>query len=382
MDENIDRKKWIEILTKISEPVLTNMANDTLKKNMSIEYMDSIHIEHSYLEAVGRLICGIAPWMELGVDQTEEGQLRKKYLLLTKNGLKNIFNPESDDYLIFEGHTQPLVDAAFLAQGLLRAKTQLWDKFDDTLKKLIIDALTKTRSIKPFNNNWLLFASMIEAFLLETIGEYDEHRLMDGVNKFLNKWYLGDGFYSDGDSFHFDYYNSYVIHPMLTEILIILNKHGKCDEHTLNTQFDRLKTYSLHLERMISPEGTYPIIGRSMSYRTGVFHALTLSVLLGLDTDEIQPEQIRSALSVVIQRQFCDDNNFDERGWLKIGFNGHQKDIAEEYITTGSLYLCSTVFLVLGLPENDRFWSAPYSNWSSVKGWYGRDISLVKPKDK
>ena len=37
------------------------------------------------------------------------------------------------------------------------------------------------------------------------------------INSALRKveeWYVGDGWYSDGPSFGFDYYNGYVLHPM------------------------------------------------------------------------------------------------------------------------------------------------------------------------
>ena len=118
-----------------------------------------------------------------------------------------------------------------------------------------------------------------------------------------------------------------------------------------------------------------------MSYRTGVFHALGLSCLLGLYNENIKPEQVRSALTTVIKRQYSNEN-FDKNGWLKLGFKGHQKGIAEEYINTGSLYLCSTVFIPLGISEENRFWSAPYESWTSIKCWNGKNIKLEKPLDK
>lgn len=374
-DINAYRKPWLDVLEKISKPILINMAEGELKENMPIEYMDENRIKFAHLEGVGRLICGIAPWLELGIDETSEGKMREEYINLIQKGLINICNPQSCDYLVFDEGHQPIVDVAFLVQGILRAKTQLWDSLDE--KELVINTILKSRKIIPWNTNWLLFASMIEAFLLETIGSCDEDRLMHGVNKFLNEWYCGDGFYSDGDVFHFDYYNSFVIHPMLTEILLILQNHGKCDDNLVNIQLNRLKQYSSFLERLISPFGTYPIFGRSMAYRTGVFHALGLSCLLGLYDDNVKPAQVRSALSSVIKNQFSDEN-FDEGGWLKIGFKGHQLGIAEEYINTGSLYLCSTVFLPLGLSPDDRFWSEPYESCTQTKGWLGKDIKLQK----
>lgn len=379
--QNNDRNLWIKILCKIASPVLINGAKGTLKKNMPVDCIYEEKIKFAYLEAVGRLICGIGPWLESNPDNNFEKKLKEKYRNLAIETLVNICNPNSDDYLVFGGFHQPLVDVAFLTQGILRAKTSIWDKINLTNKELILNAFKQTESIEPYNTNWLLFASMIESFFLEVTGKCNKRRLLYGVNRFMNNWYCGDGHYSDGNFYHFDYYNSFVIHPMLTEILLILNKHGLCDENFLNIQLTRLKQYSSQLERLISPEGTYPIIGRSMTYRTGVFHALGQSCLLGLYDDKIKPEQVRSALTHVIKRQFCENNNFNADGWLTLGFNGNQKNLSEQYINTGSLYLCSTIFLPLGLSNKDRFWSGPYEDWTSLKGWSGKEIELAKPID-
>jgi len=78
-----DRAFWIETLTRIADPVLTNLSQNTLKKNMPYESLATDRQKFSYLEAVGRLICGIAPWLELGPDNTDEGNLRAKYIALT-----------------------------------------------------------------------------------------------------------------------------------------------------------------------------------------------------------------------------------------------------------------------------------------------------------
>ena len=215
---------------------------------------------------------------------------------------------------------------------------------------------------------------MIEAFLLEITGEYDEFRLMHGVNVYMNDWYCGDSYYGDGPKFHFDYYNSYVIHPMLTDILTILRKHNIGEYTFLDAHLHRLRHYAGHLERLISPEGTYPVVGRSMLYRTAAFQALGQACLFGLYNKDVKPEQVRCALTKVIKNQFSNDSNFDKNGWLRFGFNGNQPKVAEEYSNTGSMYLCTTGFLPLGLPQSDRFWSAPSAEWTSLKAWSGKDI--------
>lgn len=332
---NVYRKSWLCILSKIADPILINISDGALKENMIIECVNETVSKFAHLETVGRLICGIAPWLELGVDDTVEGKMCENYINQVIKGLVNICGPQSN-YLVFDGGNQPLVDVAFLAEGILRVKTQIWDSMTEENQQLIINAFLKTRPIVPYKNNWLLFASMIEAFFLETTGDCDKERLMYGVNKFMNEGYCGDGHYGGGEKFHFDYYNSFMIHPMLTEILLILKKHGLCDEELVNTQLNRLKQYASHLERLISPEGTYSIFGGAMAYRTGVFHDLGWADLLGLYDDGVKPRQVRSALTTVIKKQFSDEN-FDENGWLKLGFKGYQRGIAEEYINTGSL---------------------------------------------
>ena len=101
-----DRMYWVQTLTRIADPVLVNLSQGTLKKNMPFESLSTepLRREVSYLEAVGRTICGIAPWLELGQDQTKEGKLRAKYIQMTLKGLKNAVNPDSPDYLMFDHH--------------------------------------------------------------------------------------------------------------------------------------------------------------------------------------------------------------------------------------------------------------------------------------
>ena len=75
-------------------------------------------------------------------------------------------------------------------------------------------------------------------------------------------------------------------------------------------------------------------------------------------------------------------NTFEKHGWIRSGFAGYQPDMAEIYISTGSLYLCAAAFISLGLDENNPFWSASATDWSGKKGWSGIDIGLDKALKK
>ena len=134
-------------------------------------------------------------------------------------------------------------------------------------------------------------------------------------------------------------------------------------------EVERYARYAEQQERLISPEGTFPIVGRSLAYRFGAFHALSDVAYRKLLPDRVKPAQVRSALSAIINRQINAPGTFNPEGWLRVGFAGYQPHIGETYISTGSLYLCTAVFIALGLPDSDEFWSSPSADWTCKKGW-------------
>ena len=298
-----DRRIWVETMLKISDPVLQNAANGTLKKNMPYESTDKNQERRSfsYLEALGRTLCGIAPWLET---EGDERVLKDKYRQLSRKALSNAVNPQSPDYMTFNKGTQPLVDAAYLSEGILRAPVQLWKNLDDKSRDNLLIALKQTRAIKPMESNWLLFASMVEATILELTGQCDTTRMLYGVKRFRDDFYKGDGVYGDGVPFHNDYYNSFVIHPMLLDILVVMERHHIPGHDFLAVERIRHTRYAKTLERFIAPDGTYPVIGRSIAAcRFGAFHSLSQAALLDLLPKGVSPAQVRCGLTAVILRQ-------------------------------------------------------------------------------
>ena len=153
-----------------------------------------------------------------------------------------------------------------------------------------------------------------------------------------------------------------------------MKKHNLEGADFLPAQEKRHGRYAAQLERMISPEGTYPVIGRSITYRFGSFHALSDAAWLHLLPSNVNPAQVRCALTAVIRRQISQPHTFDSNGWLRVGYAGSQLRMGEGYINTGSLYLCMSAFLPLGLPADDPFWANPAADWTSLKAWHGIDV--------
>ena len=370
-----ERQYCIQTLTRIADPVLNALSKNELKKTMPVERKQDGALSSSHLEAFGRLLAGMACWLELGPDDTPEGKIRKKYIDLSVASIRNAVDPKSPDLLNFNKGSQPLVDAAFFAQGLLRAPTQLWGRLDKETQANVLNALRSSRVITPGYSNWLLFSATVEAALLAFEGEADMMRIDYAIKQHM-LWYKGDGVYGDGPDFHFDYYNSFVIQPMLLEVLqTMINKNNRdADKKLYDDVLKRSRRYAAIQERLISPEATFPPVGRSLAYRFGAFQLLSKIAYLHSLPQEVQPQQVRAALYAVIKKQAEAPGTFDKNGWLQIGFYGHQPGIGESYISTGSLYLCSEAFIMLGLPASEPFWQGKDLPWTQQKIWRGEDV--------
>ncbi|MCF6403804.1 DUF2264 domain-containing protein [Chitinophaga filiformis] len=373
-----DREYWVQLLTRIAEPVMKNLSLGQLRQKMPTEKAPGYNkpVEKvTYLEAFGRTMAGISSWLELGADNTPEGKIRARFIDYALKATEQAVQPGGPDYMNFTGQfdAQPLVDGAFLAHAFIRAPRQLWHPLPAAVKQQVVAGFKSLRSIRPGYNNWLLFAAIIEAALLLFGEEWDGMRVDYAVKKH-QEWYKGDGMYGDGADFHFDYYNGFVIQPMLTDILKVLSDAGKINPKEYDQGITRMQRYGVIQERLISPEGTFPVVGRSMTYRNAVFQPLVQLALHEQLLEELKPGQVRAAMTAVMKNIFETPGTFDKDGWLQLGFCGHQPEIADVYTSTGSLYLCTTGFLALGLPEKNAFWTASPEEWTAQKAWAGKTV--------
>lgn len=373
--ETTDRAYWCRLAYDMAYPVLSNMARGELQKNMQVEVSptwDGRDKRVTYMECFGRLMAGIAPWLSLPDDDTEEGQMRRELRELALKSYANAVDPDSPDYLLWRNEGQPLVDAAYVAESFLRAYDALWMPLDETTKRRYVEEFTLLRRIDPPYTNWLLFSSTIESFLAKAGAPYDAYRVNSAIRK-VEEWYTGDGWYSDGPTFVFDYYSSYVFHPMYLETLQAMKDARAYTRIDYAKYYDRAlkraQKYSLILERFISPEGTFPVFGRSIPYRMATMQPLALMAWYDELPAGVTPAQVRCALTAVMHRMFDGKHNFNEGGFLTIGFCGRQPNVADWYTNNGSLYMTSLSFLPLGLPASHPFWTNAPQEWTSQRAW-------------
>ena len=408
-----DREVWVDIMYQMAEPVMKNMAEgklqqvmDTANGNKNLELSptwDNRDKKVAYMEAFGRLLAGLAPWLNLPDDDTAESAKRKQLREWTRKAIINAVDPNSPDRLGWENGGQTLVDGAYVVEGLFRGYDSLWVPLPQETKNLYIKELKGLRRYDPPYTNWLLFIAMEESFLMYVGADYDAYRIKMALAK-IEEWYIGDGIYSDGPSFAFDYYNSYVIQPMYLECLEMISARQPNNSYLVFSKTNdklrgaknrlqevrkRMQKWSVILERFISPEGTFPVVGRSIPYRMATLQPLALLAWRKQLPKELHEGQVRSAITAVANRMFYGQptnpakntpalsKNYNAGGFLTIGFVGPHPNVADWYTNNGSLYMTSLAFMALGLPETDSFWTSPAEKWTSKKAWEGDDF----PKD-
>ena len=381
--KSCDRDYWVGQAYKMARPVLENMAYGKLQQNMLTEFSPSFDNRNRkvvFMETFGRLMAGIAPWLALPDDGSDEAKQRKQLRDWALVSYRNAVDPSSPDYLCWGVSDQNLVDAAYIAESFLRAYDTLWQPLDSLTKRRYFQEFQRLRRIDPPYTNWLLFASTIESFLAKAGGGCDNFRVNMACRK-VEEWYVGDGWYADGPVFAFDYYSSYVFHAMYLETLQAMIDAKVNTRIDYNKYFDRAlkraQKYAIILERFISPEGTFPVIGRSTPYRLAAMQPLALLAWYQKMPKELSNGQVRAALTQVMHRMFDHQNNYNQKGFLTIGFCGSQPETADWYTNNGSLYMTSLSFMPLGLPANHPFWTDAPQPWTQVKAWNGKPF----PKD-
>jgi hypothetical protein len=367
------RAWWVRTLRKIVGPVFSALARQELKKLMPLGARPGQEDRSSFthLQALANSLQGAAPWLSLRGLSGEEETARLETLDHVRMAVANATDPDSPDLCNFTEGRQVIVDAAVFSLALLRSRESVWNHLSPGVRANVIRCLKATRKQNPPFNNWLLFAATTEAFLCAVGEDWDRMRIDYAIRQH-EQWYKGDGMYGDGPFFHFDYYNSFVIQPMLAAVLetasAVTHEWDAFHEPALK----RIQRYSQVLERLIAPDGSFPPLGRSLAGRTAAFHALAHTALRQALPPGLPPAQVRCALDAVLRRVFEAGGTFDANGWLRVGFCGSQPSIGEQYVSTGSLYTSTGIFLPLGLPPGDDFWQAPDEEWTQVKVWSGK----------
>jgi len=379
-----ERDAWIGRLVRLGEVPLAACADGSVKSAMAARSRAD-RAGYAPLEVLGRIFAGAGAWIggPAGVANAREEEARRRMRDALAAALVAATSADGRFRCGFSGGDQPLVDAALLALGLFRAGPAFWEALDRAERERTLVALEQARLIRPWHNNWLLFSATLEAFLATKGRRYRPGRIRHAL-ACHERWYLGDGIYSDGATIGVDHYNGGTIQPFLLTLVELDGGSGRFVPNAMQARIlERARRHALTLERLVAADGSFPAVGRSVSYRCGAFHLLGHLAWRGQLPATLSPARVRGCLGAAIAWTLDAPHTVDPEGWLQVGLRGAQPDLADRYSSGGSGYYCLTAFAPLGLPASDPFWSDPDAAWSAVLLGRGEspgpDPRLTKP---
>jgi hypothetical protein len=88
----VDRRYWESVLQRLASPVLGNLAKHELRKAMPVETNGELNnrSRYTHLEAFGRLLAGIAPWLGTKGLEGQEAGLQTNYICERSKGEANV----------------------------------------------------------------------------------------------------------------------------------------------------------------------------------------------------------------------------------------------------------------------------------------------------
>nr|BEK70711.1 DUF2264 domain-containing protein [Kitasatospora purpeofusca] len=259
-------------------------------------------------------------------------------------------DPESWPLITDRG--QAMVEAASIAFALRLTRPWLWDRLDapvrDRVGRWLADALHRT----PNDNNWWLFPLSVGGFLAEA---GIEERAADaavrrGLER-IERFHLGDGWYTDGRPRAFDHYNGWALH-----LYPVLHAHLAADRPLLAEYGSRLAAHLADQSHLFGGDGAPVHQGRSLTYRFAATAPLWAGALTG--HTPLAPGTTRRIASGAL-RHFVDRGAIDERGLLTLGWYGPEPRLVQPYSGPASPYWAGSGFLGLLLPPDHPVWTEP-----------------------
>ncbi|MEU3605260.1 DUF2264 domain-containing protein [Streptomyces sp. NPDC035033] len=250
------------------------------------------------------------------------------------------------------GTRQAVVESASIALALRLTRPWLWDRLDARTRERLAEWLLPALGPSPVDNNWWLFGLTVAGFLRDAGVETDRAAAtIDRSLARIEDWYLGAGWYSDGDNRAFDHYNSWALH-----LYPVLHAHLAGDRELLGRYGPRLRAHLDDHVHLFDANGAPVPYGRSLIYRFAAAAAPWLGTLTG--HTPLTPGATRRLASGTL-RYFLDRGATDDRGLLTLGWHGPHPPLVQPYSGPGSPYWAAKGFLGLLLPPDHPAWTDP-----------------------
>lgn len=295
------------------------------------------------VEGFARPLWGLAP--------LAAGGGRFDHWALYREGLANGMDPEHPEYWGEVSSTdQRMVEMAAIGFTFKMVPHLAWEPLPERAKTNIAAYLKHIRRFDYADNNWKFFRILVDMGL-EEVGVDFDRSLTERYLEELDGFYLGDGWYRDGNVRRIDHYIPFAMHFYG----LIYARIAKGDDARAARYRERAAQFALDIRHWYDEDGGALAFGRSLTYRfacAGIWGALAFADLEALPWGEIKGQYLRHL------RWWARHPIADRDGVLSVGYAYPNLLMSENYNSAGSPYWAMKAFLPLALPEGHPFWQA------------------------
>ena len=354
LDKLNSREDFEKLLFDILEPLRPRFNDHCtgIERDRVFAHYDA---KAADMEAFSRPLWGLVPvW---GGSNTEDpyNVISSEYAKIYRKGLSEGTDPSSSGYW---GDCKPFdqrfVEMAAIAYGMLFVPRILWDPLDDKAKKNLAAYLGRINDEELPVCNWILFAVLVNIALKKRDMPYRSDMLENYLNG-LESFYLGEGWYCDGDSGQKDYYISFAIHFYCLVYARVMESE---DPARSDTYKQRALEFSKQFIYWFDKDGDAIPFGRSLTYRFSQVAFFSACLLADI---EPFPLPVMKALITEHLRSWLKRDIFDEGRMLTVGYGYANLHMSERYNAQGSPYWALKTFAFLMLPGDHPFYTSKAS---------------------
>ncbi len=295
------------------------------------------------MEGFSRILWGFVPFL-FG------GGSNKELLEIYQEGIKNGTNKSSKEFWgDLSDFDQRMVEMSAISYAIIMLPNLFWEVLNDDEKKNLSNWLYSINLYKMPESNWQFFRVITNIALKSVNENYDGSKILEGIELY-ESFYLGNGWYSDGNRPQKDYYTSFAIHYYC----LLYSKFMKDEDlERCNMYKERASIFSKTFIYWFDDEGKALPFGRSLTYRFAEVAFWSACIYAEVNTFSI------GVVKGIITRNleyWLNQPIFDNAGILSVGYTYPNLLISENYNSTGSPYWALKTFVFLALDDENEFW--------------------------
>ncbi len=316
------------------------------------------------LEAVIRPLWGVLPLLCGSEKIRDKGRLEKAQMCFDR--FRTLVHGRALP-LISRPDRQIVVETGAISYGLGIFKERFLALFSEEERDYLLGWLGTVNQVELPENNWRFFRVLLNVALKGNGLEWSEECLKEDLAR-IDSWYLGDGWYSDGDTRQKDYYVAFGFHyyGML---------YARMEQDIHGERFlERARLFAKDFLCWFDAEGRSVPFGRSLTYRFAHVGFWCEFLLSGAWEG--------SGLSMEVCKGLIFRNlEFWKRqpimqpgaGNLTIGYGYGNLLLSEDYNAPGSPFWAFKTFALLEFPEAHVFWKC------REEGYPCREMRICQP---